>query len=194
MAFFLSSLTFAGILIEPFAGFGVGSGEFEESGVTVDHKYSAPQFGARFGYQVLGLMAGLEYRRTSGTLKYSTHSGGGLQANAGTKQKYSGTEYGIFVGYNFPILARAYISYSFDTSWDFDVENAFIGGKDDELTGKTTTLGVGFTGIPFVSVNLEYRIISHSKLKDGMTGVESPSFDHDTNEVVLGISVPFDIL
>jgi hypothetical protein len=70
--------------------------------------------------------------------------------------------------------------------------NAWMGSNNDELSGNTTTLGVGFTGLPFVSLNLELRMISLDKFKDVSTGLEYTR-DYSANEVVLGVSLPLDL-
>lgn len=187
-----TSHSFAGVLIEPFLGFGIGSGEYVSGSQTADNKYTGPQMGARLGYSFLGFMGGLEYRKTSGSLSYDKHSGGGVWANSGTDQDYSGTEIGAFVGYDFPILVRAYAGYTFNTKWEFDNNGAWIGAASDELSGNTTTLGVGFTGLPFVSLNVEFRMVSLDTYKDVSAGTETAA-DYSSNEVVLGVSLPFDI-
>ncbi|PIK15916.1 outer membrane beta-barrel protein [Halobacteriovorax sp. JY17] len=187
-----TSQSFAGVLVEPFLGFGIGSGEYVSGAQTADNKYTGPQFGARLGYTALGFMGGLEYRKTSGSLSYDKHSGGGVWANSGTDQDYSGTEIGAFIGYELPILLRAYVGYTFNTKWELDKNGTWIGAANDELSGNTTTLGVGFTGLPFVSLNVEFRMIELDKYKNVSAGTET-SADYSSNEVVLGVSLPLDL-
>ncbi|ATH08130.1 hypothetical protein BIY24_09260 [Halobacteriovorax marinus] len=188
----LSSNSFAGILVEPFIGYGIGSAEYTTGSLTADAKNTGPQFGARLGYTAFGFMGGLEYRKSSGSLSYDKHTGGGTWTNSGVDQDYSGTEIGAFLGYELPILLRAYVGYTFNTKWEFDKNGAWIGAANDELSGNTTTLGVGFTGLPFVSLNLEFRMIELDKYKDVSLGTET-STDFSSNEVVLGVSLPLDL-
>lgn len=187
-----SSQSMAGFLVEPFLGFGFGSAEYTSGSRTADNTYSGPQVGARLGYTTFGFMGGLEYRKTSGSLSYDKHSGGGTWGSSGTDQDYSGTEIGAFIGYELPILLRAYVGYTFNTKWELDKNGAWIGAANDELSGNTTTLGVGFTGLPFVSLNVEFRMIELDTYKDVSLGTER-SADYSSNEVVLGVSLPLDL-
>ena len=107
-------------------------------------------YGARVGYQFLGFMAGVEYGMGSGlTQDVAAASIGGVSI-PDAETKYDATHMGIFVGYELPIMLRAWATYFFDSNWDFD------GGAKTEFT--TIALGVGFTGLPFVSLNAEYRL------------------------------------
>ncbi|OUR97827.1 hypothetical protein A9Q84_06405 [Halobacteriovorax marinus] len=191
-AFLFSTFTSAGVLIEPFVGFAAGSGDYARTGATTrETKETSMQFGGRLGYQFLGLMGGLEYRRSSGSYKFDGPStlSFGLQP---TKADYSGSEFGVFVGYNFPILARVYLGYAFNTKWEIDTTNSWRAGKGDEISGSTTTLGVGFTGLPFVSINFEYRMIALDKWKDISANTETV-VDENINQLFVGISLPLDI-
>ena len=70
----------------------------------------------------------------------------------------------IFVGYELPIMLRAWATYFFDSNWDFD------GGEKTEFT--TIALGVGFTGLPFVSLNAEYRLNTFDSDEDIETNAD----------------------
>lgn len=188
----LSTQSNAGILIEPFLGYGFGSGEYAASGITTrETKESGMHIGGRLGYQMLGFMGGLEYRKTSGSYKFSGPSS--LTSLAALPDAdYSGTEVGAFIGYNLPILMRAYIGYTFSSKWELE-GNSWRSNNGDELSGSTTTFGVGFTGLPFVSLNLEYRMLSFDKFTDVSNNNAETAVDESVNEIVLGVSVPFDI-
>jgi opacity protein-like surface antigen len=188
----LSTNSNAGILIEPFLGYGFGSGEHAQSGITTrETEENGMQYGARLGYQFLGIMGGLEYRKTSGSYKFTGPSSLTSLA-AQPDADYSGTEVGAFIGYNLPILMRAYIGYTFSSKWELDGAS-WRGNTGDELSGSTTTFGVGFTGLPFVSLNLEYRMLSFDKFTDVSNSNLETVVDESVNEIVLGVSVPFDI-
>ncbi|WP_127717610.1 outer membrane beta-barrel protein [Halobacteriovorax sp. HLS] len=187
----LSTQSHAGFLVEPLIGYGFGSGEYARSGITTrESSENGVQFGARLGYQMLGLMGGLEFRKSSGS--YSFDGPTSLNLANQTDADYSGTEFGAFVGYNLPILLRAYIGYTFSTKWELD-GNSWRGGNGDELSGNTTTLGVGFTGLPFVSLNLEYRMTSFDKWTDVSDNNNKITVDETNNQIVLGASIPFDL-
>ena len=77
---------------------------------------------------------------------------------------------GAFVGYDFPILVRAWATYFFDVTYSPET------GSD--LTATGTSFGVGFTGLPFVSLNAEYRMLSFD------------DSELDSSEVFLSASLP----
>lgn len=164
----------ASLLIEPHVAFNLnGSGEGTAGSTTHKYEYNGPQFGARVGYQGLGLMAGFDYTRSSYDFEDTF-------AGTGVTQSFNRNEMGIFAGYEFPILIRAWGAYYFSNTAKND--------KGDEYTGNTKELGVGFTALPLLSVNLMYRMvtwdeINSSKLTD----------DINVNEIVLGVSLPLNL-
>lgn len=162
----------ASLLLEPHVAYNL-SGSGDGSGTEYD--YNGPQIGARVGYQTFGFMAGLDYTHGTGDMDLKT-------AGVTTSRDYTTDDVGVFVGYNFPILVRAWATYYFSSEGE-------IKGLS-ELSGKTTELGVGFTGLPFLSINLVYRMVNMDESKAIATGAKS-SIDQDFKEVVLGVSLPF---
>ena len=134
-------------------------------------------YGARAGYQFLGFMAGVEYGMGSGATWDIAATAAGVACNR--ERDYDSTYMGIFVGYELPIMLRAWASYFFDVNWDFG------SGLNQELT--SIAFGVGFTGLPFVSLNAEYR----------MHTIDSNIFntdDYETNgEVFFSASIPLNL-
>lgn len=160
---FFTSSALASLLIDPYIGINVsGTTKFG----TIDYDYdNAPiSIGSRLGFSQLGFSVGLDYQMTSG-VKLENHA-----------DKYDATELAIFGGFDFPILVRAYVGYIFTA----DFESSFA--KYDEGSGYK--LGVGFTGLPFVSINVEYKAVSYDKLN----GVNINTADH--NSVLLSASLP----
>lgn len=169
--FLIANTASAALLIEPHLGYNIhGSGD---NGGT-KYSYNGPQLGARVGYQTIGLMAGLDYTRSSGSME--------AKSNGTTKtDDFTTNDLGVFVGYNFPILVRAWGTYYFNNTSKYKSTSA-------EVSGSTKELGVGFTGLPFLSVNLVYRMINHDEL-EAANGSKA-SINNDYNEIVLGISLP----
>ncbi|MDD4975066.1 MAG: hypothetical protein PHY93_11980 [Bacteriovorax sp.] len=171
----LTSSAHASLLIEPHLGYNI-SGGGTTSGV--EYKYTNPELGLRLGGQILGLMAGLDYTFSSYTW---TQSPGG-------DDKFDRGEVGLFVGYNFPILLRFWGAYYFsNTAKDTNSTGKTATGA--EFKGNTKELGVGFTGIPFLSLNLMYRNVVFDSKPAVVTGG-----DISNHEVVLGVSLPFTLL
>lgn len=177
----------ASLLIEPHLGYNVyGNADYSatSSGIPIDAKtkYNGPQYGARLGVQYFGLMGGLDYTHSSFTHKTTITSPAvpGYSATANADKKRD--QFGLFVGYKFPVFVRAWFGYYFSDK----LKNSDTAYWEK---GNGTELGIGFTGIPFLSINLQYRTSSYDKDIDGAL---SPN--HKTSEFVLGVSAPFTLL
>lgn len=159
--------TYADVLIEPYLGYHLGK---TKSGSATSNDKGI-SYGGRLGYQTMGFMIGAEYQSGSWT-------------DDSTPQDTITPSYlGAFVGYNFPVLFRVYGTYFF--SADSKASNSSSSVK---YTGNGYKLGVGYTGFPFVSVNLEYGSTSFDKGNS-----QTLSNNVDTNFYGLTISVPFDL-
>lgn len=157
----------ASLLIEPHLGYNLGTSGDGES-------YSGGQFGMRLGYQQLGLMAGLDFTRSNFDQDATVN---GAKVN----NEYERNEFGLFVGYNFPIFIRAWGAYYFGNTTKNTKDNS-------ELTGNTKELGVGFTALPFLSLNFMYRMIDLNEYETA-SGVKT-SVDGSNQEFVVGVSLP----
>ena len=162
----------AALLIEPHLAYNVtASGDATLTSTTYEYSYSGPQVGARLGYQMLGLMAGMDYTRSSYDFK-SEYS------NTSSKESFGRNEIGVFVGYNLPILLRFWGTYYFSN-------NSKNSAGTVKYSGNTKELGVGFTALPFLSLNLMYRMVTFDK----SNGAALAS-DINLNEIVFGVSLP----
>jgi len=181
----------AALLIEPHIGYNVsGSGDTaltadDGTPATMEVDYSGLQYGLRAGVQYLGFMAGLDYTASNPEIE-TTFTFPGL-GSATVKNDFNKREIGVFAGYNLPILLRAWAGYYFDVTAEADSSNSTF-KSGDEISGTGMELGIGFTGLPFVSLNLVYRNSSFDEIKDadGTTKI-----DLNASEIVLGASIPF---
>lgn len=165
----------AGILVEPYLGFGFTSGDYD----TADVSTTGTTMGARLGYQFLGIMGGLDY-------SLSPESSWDFEEDGDTTTyKLKKSQFGVFAGYNLPILLRAWVGYNFSAKADGTYKS-----KDLSYEGSTTTLGVGFTGLPFVSLNLEYKM---SSFDDNKYDGDKLDEKLEVNEVLLSVSLPLDL-
>lgn len=163
--FTMSSVSQASINVEPFLGY-TFSGEVGTSDLT------GVGYGARVGYDLaLGLGFGAEYFQGSYT----------AENTAGVESDFEPTDIGVYVSYDFPILVRAWATY-------------VISGKEDsgaaELSGNGFKVGVGFTGLPFVAINLEYTTINYDESE---TAGVTTAIDRDRDGIMLNVSLPLSI-
>lgn len=154
----------AGILLEPYLGGHFFGSKVETSGSS---DLTGMAYGARIGWQSMGLMLGANYK--TGSMKAKEN---------GFTDWDSYSNMGVFVGYNFPVMFRAWFEYVFSSKIDFD-----DGTKVEKGAG--TTLGFGYTGLPFLSVNLEISALSDYETPSGA------KVNADVNTMMLSVSFPF---
>lgn len=174
---FLISLTFlssanAGFYINPGIAISVSG---DADGTDVDNNYMLGQ--VQLGWSTLGLSFGADYEMTLTDVE--------LEATP-TNNEFSANNLGVFVGYQFPILFRIYAAYMI--SGKIEGQNNTLELAD--MSG--TKIGLGFTGLPFVSINLEMRKFTYDEASLGGV-VASTSYDGGYDNITLGVSFPFSL-
>ncbi len=171
LAFFMAIVpkADASILIEPVVGYSFATTNIETtvSNVTAEEKDpgSGLSYGGRLGWQNLGFQLGLDYLASNLSID-------GDDLNT--------TEMGAFAGFEFPVLLRVYGGYVFSGT-----------GKNDDIEFKNGTgpkVGVGFTFLPFLDINLEWRNIKYEQ-----QDVAPATIDASYSALMLGFSLPFNI-
>ena len=174
--FALSSTAQADLLLEPYLGYTIGSGDRGN----FDYDYKTPQIGGRVGYQMLGLMLGVDYSMGLGSFDVDAEH---KVTGAETSSKNKKNQLGVFVGYNLPVLLRVWGTYYVNTSLETE------GTPSSDYSGSGYALGAGFTGLPFVSLNLEYRNFSYDEVEIGSTkSTLDPELEF--SEIFLSVSLP----
>ena len=138
--------------------------------ISVDYADTGILFGGRCGWQTFGLMFGLDYSMGSGL--EATPVASLVSGYTVNTTKYDVSYMGAFVGYELPFLLRAWLTYHFDVGMDVEDSSTAI-------EGSSTTVGVGFTGLPLVSLNAEYRMVS----------LDNANLDYKS--LLLSVSLPF---
>lgn len=172
----------ASFLVDPYMGYNIyGAGTSINGVQTAKYSYTAPNLGLRAGYQMLGLMAGVEYSMAS---KFSLES----ELTTTTTTDYAATYLGVFVGYELPILLRAWATYYLAVDFNADAD-------DSKIAGSGLGAGVGFSGLPFVSLNLEVRQISLDK-QTSAAGIETTYTGDAISrmvEILFTVSLPLNL-
>ncbi|MDZ4662222.1 MAG: hypothetical protein SGJ18_11455 [Pseudomonadota bacterium] len=188
---FLVLLSFSGILlaasvsqavyIDPYFGFLVASTvstEVPSTPSTSEGDISGSGIGLRLGWSFVGLAVGVDYQMTSTTEKQTAGSAVGQE----TKSKV--TNLGIFADYELPILPlRVYGAYILDST--IDPETA--GSADTKGSG--IKIGAGFTGLPFVAINLDYSTLKY----DESSPASAVAFESNAKIVMLSVSLPLNL-
>jgi hypothetical protein len=173
----------AGILVEPYIGYGLGNSKVAfAGGAEAKSDTYGSVLGARLGYQALLLFAAFDGSVGMGTIKAAN--------SASTDADYSDTKLFALVGARLP-LVRAYAGYGF-------INNVTEKSTPNEkLQGSAIKLGVGFTGLPFIAINFEYIASTYDKIDlGGGAGMQSKSdagiSDLTANQYMLTVSLPLD--
>lgn len=166
----ISSKAFAGFLIDPYIGTGSFVGTFDAANAVAegndvdDAEESLSATGARLGYSFLLLSAGIDYQMA-------------------TVDGESQTNTSAFVGFDLPILLRFWAEYFLTSTYEFD--------DDYDVTFKDGYgLGIGFTGLPFVSLNLEAQYLNY-ELEADVAG-NALKYDFATVSYLFSVSLPLD--
>ncbi|MBT4790371.1 MAG: hypothetical protein HON90_02270 [Halobacteriovoraceae bacterium] len=164
----LTSNSFAGLLVDPYIGIGQTKDTLDLAGAS-EESGSSTVIGSRLGYSFILLSAGIDY-----SMVKSSSDGDDIDS----------TNMSVFVGVDMPILVRAWAEYF--VSSDFDVDNANVNGvsfKDGY------GVGLGFTGLPFVSINLELDLLNYEV---DLVGA-SKDYDYAVASTLLSVSLPLDL-
>ena len=157
---FISTSATAGFLIDPYLGSGQSKTTADLDSIEGTDGFSAT--GARLGYSFLLLSAGVDYQM------------GSIDGDKVTSTS-------VFVGVDMPILIRAWaeVFVSSDLENDTSYDLVFKDG---------TSIGIGFTGLPFVSLNVEVQNINYTMKDLPVLG----DVDIKTAQTVFSISLPLD--
>lgn len=185
----ISSFASAGILIEPQLGFKFSSAtDSSPHGSTTASKYSGLDLGGRLGYQFLGVMGGLSFNTSS----FSKEAAGASISPTSGKFDVDQTSFGVFAGYNLPILLRAWVAYNFSVIEKATQSVSNYATSGDKWSGSSLELGAGFTGLPFLSLNIMYRMLNYDEFHNAFSNTTT-SKSYKPNEIVLSVSAPIDI-
>lgn len=168
-AFAFSASVSQAIYIEPYLGlYGMGKSTMTTPVASDTDLTATLGLGLRLGYSAMGFAAGVDYEM--GKLDSKTSS---------TTTKIDTKNLGVFASFDVPIApVRAYATYILDAKSKTE--------SGSEFKGKGFKLGVGFTGLPFVVINLDYYAIKNDDL-GGATA------DQDIKLTALSVSLPLDL-
>lgn len=158
----------ASFLLEPYAGINTQS-NWVADGETDKDPISGSTIGGRAGIQRMGFMIGLDGKIAT------------WDVEGDINEEITVTSYGLFVGYDFPILLRVWGTYVFGGTGE--IENT---GEYLNPTGYS--FGVGYKIFPFVSLNLETGAIKFTEFET-TAGVNTERED-EGSYYLLSISIP----
>lgn len=173
IAAFFSFNSRAGFYIDPHIGY-VMSGDVGQPGDTNSGIGGATGFGSKIGFKTLGLSYGLDYQAY------------GLEDENTPASQIDTTEMGFFIGYSLPLI-RVWATYVFSSEGENTTTSPAA-----TYSGGGYNIGVGYTGLPLISINLEMKYQSWDEAEAfGATATVSPAIDYEAT--VLSISFPFSL-
>lgn len=175
LAFLMISPAKAGLLIEPVVGYNASGKVKIES--RPESKAHGIGYGGRLGYQNLGFQLGLDYLKSTLNMSSSKFT-----------KDVDTSEFGAFIGFEFPILLRIYAGYIFSATGTSSYNDAAVTKKLEFMDGTGQKIGLGITTLPFLDINFEYRRGTFGDYK--LDGVKQ-SKEADFNSFMVGISLPF---
>lgn len=171
-----SSVSMASTMIEPFIGTTI-SGDFENNDCSsnCEDDVSGTFYGVRAAYKNLGFFGGVDVRL--GTYKLD---------DADFEIDEEG-RIALLIGYELPVMFKFWLTYALSNN--LTAESSTDGSELEYSTSSDITLGVGYSPIPMLSLNLEYTMLNldENEDSDGSTN----DLDADINTILLSASVPF---
>ncbi len=165
-----TSASHAGWMVEPYLGWERG-----DLSKDADGTLSGTAIGARVAYTLPVLVwLGLDGMYTLT---------GEIDPDGGSKEDAKRTALYAVVGVDFPILVRGWLGYGLMNEWKID------SSPSASYKGDSMKIGVGFTGLPFLSVNFEYIKDTFDEIKAG--GVTADT-DIENTSYMISVSLPWE--
>jgi hypothetical protein len=155
----------AGLLLDPYVGMGNAKSTFDAASLD-DTNDNATVLGARVGYSFLLFSLGADYQMA-------------------TIDGANRTNLSAFAGFDLPILLRVWAEYTLNSS----VDNDDLPSSVDVSFNDGYSVGIGFTGFPLVSVNLEIEQTNYTYENFPIVG----DLDVSNAAYILSVSFPLNL-
>ena len=181
-----SSLAKAGVLIEPYLGYEATkhSMTFTTGNIEAPGAITGTGYGLRLGYKLpVMFWAALDAGMGTGKLKFDTT---GTIADSDVSRN----TLGLTAGIDLPILLRFWVGTGFSDQMQIKTSTT-----SDTFKGSHTKVGLGFTALPFLSINAEYIM---RKYTDGSGDLVTAGGGYanyltklEGSTVLISVSAPF---
>ena len=190
----LSSQSFAMIYVEPIIGYRLGSTSQDTTNtatnlmVNISGTSKGIIFGGRAGVKLLTFAGGIDYM-------LGTNSGSNAQIS-GTEGDHNFSQMGLFAKFAPPLFPFSFwVGYNLSSTLTIESSSG-----DNKFEGSGFKLGLGFTTIPFLSINAEYSMNTYNKLNSTefpfnvtSSGVTTKYDDLLVNSLIISLSVPWSL-
>lgn len=183
----ISTTAQAGLMLEPYLGYQTTAvdAKFKTLDLDAGGANQGVGFGLRAGYSLIMAWFALDYMMVpNGKFKPANEL-------VMSEADYSRSDLWLTAGIDLPVLLRFWGGYGLMNTATFKDSSG-----DSKLTGGShMKFGLGFTGLPLVSLNLEYLMHEHKKIDAGGTETSTSDIYKTFKEsgMLLSVSVPFDL-
>ena len=198
LSIFLYGATFnakAKVHVEPYFGqiLNFSDALQTESSVNYARDLDGLLYGARVGYGLLGFSAGVDlgYSQFDAEVnkplsQVSSWKLSGQSLLSSVKASY----FGLFINYDLPLLFKVWGTYFPSVRYEFGSGDPLEDNKD-LWKGTGFSLGIGYTGLPFLSLNYEIRSFNFDEEFDHSAQLtQELTLEHTSVEHFLGVSLP----
>ena len=185
----------ASVHIEPYFGkiLNFSKASQTESSVKYERDLDGAMYGARLGYGLLGFSAGVDFASSQFDAELKKPIGQVTSWKLSGQSVLSSVEasyFGLFINYDLPFLLRLWATYFPSVRYEFGSGDPLQNDKD-LWKGTGFSLGIGYTGLPFFSLNYELRSFSFDEeYESSSDSTKELSIEHDSVEHIVGISIP----
>jgi hypothetical protein len=173
----ISKLSYAGLVLEPYLGYQMGTAEATTiGGTTASSKDKGTVVGARVGYSFLVPWVALDYSMYSG--KDDTDPAGDLKQ----------TNIGVTVGAQMIPLVRPYAGYIFSAKNEVDDGTGAVTVK-----GTGMKVGLGFKILPLLNINVEFAKLDYKDVESsaGSSSISDVYSEFKYTTTTIGLSYVF---
>ena len=175
------------LYVEPYAAYRLGTQIKTQSGFEYEAS-KGTAIGARLGTSIIPLITlGVQYEM--GSRDQSLDVGPTGTTTGDTGNEFDDTHLGIFAAFTSLPLINVWGTYFLDSELEYSVSNnANVIGAT--FSGSGYGVGAGFTGLPFLSLNLDYRMFTYDEFKTAAGVTSTLTNDVEVTEIVLSVSSP----
>ena len=185
----------ASIHIEPYFGkiLNFSKASQKESSVKYERDLDGVLYGARLGYGLLGFSSGIDFAASQFDAEVKKPIAQVASWKLSGQSVLSSVEssyFGFFINYNLPLLLRVWATYFPSVRYEFGNGDPLQSEKD-LWKGTGFSLGLGYTGLPFLSLNYELRSFSFDEeYESSSDSTKELPLEHDSVEHFVGVSIP----
>lgn len=185
----------ASIHIEPYFGkiLNFSKASQKESSVKYERDLDGVLYGARLGYGLLGFSAGIDFAASqfdAEVKKPISQVASWKLSGQSVLSSVESSYFGFFINYDLPLLLRVWATYFPSVRYEFGIGDPLQSEKD-LWKGTGFSLGLGYTGLPFLSLNYELRSFSFDEeYESSSDSTKDLPLEHDSVEHFVGVSIP----